>query len=41
MSPFSTHKVLVTCPNCGNKKLISLSHLFRDGIRCFCEDGIS
>lgn len=39
--PFSKHKVLVTCPNCGNKKLISLNHLFRDGIRCFCEDGIS
>ena len=35
-------KVLVKCPDCGDERLVQVSHLYADGYRCVtCGDGVS
>jgi hypothetical protein len=38
----NNNKVLVKCPDCGDERLVQVSHLYADGYRCIkCGDGVS
>lgn len=37
----SSHKTLMTCPDCGKNKMIAPSTVLRQGFGCVCGDGIS
>ena len=39
--PKSDKKIEIICPDCGNKRIISIKHLFNDGFNCSCGDCIS
>ena len=40
-TPHSSMRVEATCPDCGFRKNVVISNLYRRGIGCVCQDGVS